>query len=58
MSHTFFHIDKEQMIDSLLENDMFKMPDGRQFYEASEEELRMLISSQLIANKHDSFSHM
>ncbi|WP_332695792.1 Fur-regulated basic protein FbpA [Halalkalibacter lacteus] len=44
-------IDKELIIDTLLENQLFKMPDGRQLYEATEEELRLLICSE-IDNHH------
>ncbi|MDT8858664.1 Fur-regulated basic protein FbpA [Alkalihalobacillus sp. MEB130] len=44
---TLSQIDKAQIIDTLLEHQFFKMPDGRQLYEATEEELRLLICSQL-----------
>jgi hypothetical protein len=30
---------KNKIIDALLHRNLFKMPDGRQFYEASEKEL-------------------
>ncbi|MFC0469644.1 Fur-regulated basic protein FbpA [Halalkalibacter kiskunsagensis] len=46
-------IDKEQIIDTLLENQLFKMPDGRQLYEATEEELRLLICSEI--DNHQTF---
>ncbi|SDI40511.1 Fur-regulated basic protein A [Alteribacillus persepolensis] len=32
--------DKDQLITALLELNTYKMPDGRQFYEASEAELK------------------
>ncbi|WP_209124104.1 Fur-regulated basic protein FbpA [Alkalihalobacillus sp. BA299] len=40
-------VDKEQLIDSLIKNQHYKMPDGRQFYEASEQELKTLICSHV-----------
>ncbi|MEC2074886.1 hypothetical protein [Metabacillus fastidiosus] len=41
------NIDKEQIIDTLIENQCYKMPDGRQFYEATENELKILICSKI-----------
>ncbi|MFB4162350.1 Fur-regulated basic protein FbpA [Alteribacillus sp. JSM 102045] len=32
--------DKDQLIAALLDLNMYKMPDGRQFYEATEKELK------------------
>ncbi|WP_084138624.1 Fur-regulated basic protein FbpA [Halalkalibacter okhensis] len=52
---TLSHIDKEQIIDTLLENQFFKMPDGRQLYEATEEELRLLICSEIEQGNHNTF---
>lgn len=40
--------DKGEIIDALLHNNLFKMPDGRQFYEASEKELRQVLNSQQV----------
>ncbi|MBU8907601.1 Fur-regulated basic protein FbpA [Desertibacillus haloalkaliphilus] len=47
MFYTQDQVDKDQLIDALLQNELYKMPDGRQFYEASEEELELLICSTL-----------
>jgi hypothetical protein len=41
--------DKGEIIDALLHKNLFKMPDGRQFYEASEKELRQVLNSQQIS---------
>ncbi|OLO28176.1 hypothetical protein BTR23_18010 [Alkalihalophilus pseudofirmus] len=40
-------IDKDYLIDSLIKKQYFKMPDGRQFYEASEQELKDLLNSDI-----------
>ncbi len=52
---TLSQFDKEKIIDTLLENQFFKMPDGRQLYEATEEELRLLICSELEQGNHHIF---
>ncbi|WP_035661159.1 Fur-regulated basic protein FbpA [Halalkalibacter akibai] len=39
--------DKEQIIDTLLKHQCFKMPDGRQLYEATHSELQSLICSKV-----------
>lgn len=41
------NLDKEQIIDTLIKNHCYKMPDGRQFYEATEKELKRLICSKI-----------
>ncbi|WP_216830562.1 Fur-regulated basic protein FbpA [Alkalihalobacterium elongatum] len=38
--------DKEHLIDSLIKHQHYKMPDGRQFYQATEQELKLLLCSQ------------
>lgn len=47
MSKTLSEFDKEQIIDTLLKHQYFKMPDGRQLYEASEAELQTFICSEM-----------
>ncbi len=47
MSVTLSEFDKEQIINTLLEHQYFKMPDGRQLYEASESELQLFICSAI-----------
>jgi hypothetical protein len=47
MSLTPSKFDKEQIIDTLLQHQCFKMPDGRQLYEATESELQLLICSTI-----------
>ncbi|MFC0559447.1 Fur-regulated basic protein FbpA [Halalkalibacter alkalisediminis] len=47
MSATLSEFDKEQIIDTLLQHQYFKMPDGRQLYEASESELQSFICSTI-----------
>ncbi|QNF29680.1 MULTISPECIES: hypothetical protein [Metabacillus] len=37
---------KGEIIDALLHRNLYKMPDGRQFYEASEKELEHVLYSQ------------
>lgn len=37
---------KVEIIDELLHRNMYKMPDGRQFYEASEKELEHVLYTQ------------
>ncbi len=49
---TQFNIKKDQIIDTLINNQCYKMPDGRQFYEATEQELLKLISSYS-TNNHE-----
>lgn len=43
---------KSDMIAALLNNNVYKMPDGRQFYEATEEELESILYSKSI---HDHY---
>ncbi|WP_017755291.1 Fur-regulated basic protein FbpA [Calidifontibacillus oryziterrae] len=40
-------IEKDHIIDILLDNGLFKMPDGRQLYEASEHELKKIICTKI-----------
>ncbi|MGM7724231.1 hypothetical protein [uncultured Metabacillus sp.] len=37
---------KSEIIDALLHKNLYKMPDGRQFYEATEKELKHILCSQ------------
>ncbi|WP_156177899.1 hypothetical protein [Bacillus sp. SA1-12] len=37
---------KSEIIDALLHKNLYKMPDGRQFYEATEKELKHVLCSQ------------
>ncbi|MCM3716439.1 Fur-regulated basic protein FbpA [Halalkalibacter oceani] len=39
-------LNKDQLIDALLSYHHYKMPDGRQFYEATESELLQLICKE------------
>ncbi|MGJ9386223.1 Fur-regulated basic protein FbpA [Salipaludibacillus sp. CF4.18] len=39
------NINKSQIIDTLLHNNLYKMPDGRQLYEATEKELEFVLYS-------------
>ncbi|HZH60812.1 MAG TPA: Fur-regulated basic protein FbpA [Metabacillus sp.] len=34
---------KSEIITALIDHNVFKMPDGRQFYEASEKELKTIL---------------
>ncbi|WP_226665491.1 Fur-regulated basic protein FbpA [Metabacillus litoralis] len=36
---------KVKIIDALLLNNIYKMPDGRQFYEATEQELESVLNT-------------
>jgi hypothetical protein len=38
---------KVDIIDALLHKNLYKMPDGRQFYEATEKELEIILYSQI-----------
>ncbi len=42
---------KSDIITALIDHNVFKMPDGRQFYEASEKELKMILYTYS-DNKH------
>ncbi|MCM3409224.1 Fur-regulated basic protein FbpA [Metabacillus litoralis] len=39
-------ITKAEIISALLDQNVFKMPDGRQFYEATEKELELILYSR------------
>ncbi|MFV8828193.1 Fur-regulated basic protein FbpA [Alkalihalobacterium sp. APHAB7] len=43
---TSYSNEKEHLIDSLINYQHYKMPDGRQFYEATEQELKLFLHSQ------------
>ncbi|ARK31952.1 Fur-regulated basic protein FbpA [Halalkalibacter krulwichiae] len=47
MSFATQPLDKDTIIDTLLQHQLFKMPDGRQLYEATEVELQKLFYSEL-----------
>lgn len=47
--------DKGEIIDALLHKNLFKMPDGRQFYEASEKELELILNEYIENEQYFSF---
>lgn len=55
MNVSMYEKNKDQLIADLLQLQVYKMPDGRQFYEASENELKIQFkrNKQRLENSND-----